>query len=156
MQEYLPEVIGRYIDAYNARNVEAMLACLTADISFTSITAGDVTASTSGLAEFRLLAEEAVECFSSRHQSILSVTSVHGVTLVEIAYFATVARDLPNGWKAGQTISLKGSSVFELTGKRISRLIDQSSGIELERNTAVMVQDNILGADTGGDRLELG
>jgi hypothetical protein len=43
-----------------------------------------------------------------------------------VSFEATVAVDLPNGWKAGQRISLKGSSFFHLQGQRIVRLVDLS------------------------------
>ena len=46
--------------------------------------------------------------------------------MVEIDYAATVAADLPNGWKAGQELAFRGASYFELSDGLISRIIDES------------------------------
>ena len=45
---------------------------------------------------------------------------------VEIGYVARLAVDLPNGFKAGEEIKLKGVSVFEFRDKKIIRLVDFS------------------------------
>ena len=126
MAQNPPEAVRRYINAYNAKDVEAMLACLSSDIRFTNITAGEVTAASSGLPQFRDLADAALTLFSQRHQEITQAITVGTTTLAEINYAATVAQDLPNGWKTGERVWLKGASLFDLKDGKIARLIDQS------------------------------
>ncbi|WP_299483813.1 nuclear transport factor 2 family protein [uncultured Roseibium sp.] len=126
MPKAMPTLIKRYIDAYNAGDVDRMLACLSQDIRFTNITGGKVTAEASGSADFRTMAETALRSFSRRHQEITNVITVDEVTLAEISYSATPALDLPNGWKAGSGVSLNGASLFEVKDGLIARLTDQS------------------------------
>jgi len=125
MYPQLPDPIRNYIEAYNAKNVERMLSCLSHDIRFTNVVAGDVTAEVIGLEEFRELAIASLEMFQARHQDISGALSVANTTIVEISYAATVAKDLPNGWHKGQQVSLKGLSLFEIGNGRIFKLIDQ-------------------------------
>ena len=39
-------------------------------------------------------------------------------TMVEIDYTATVAADLPNGWKAGQQLAFTGASYFKIPHRK--------------------------------------
>ena len=122
----LPRPIESYIVAYNAFDVDAMLACLTGDVHFQNIAEGTVNAETRGKEEFATLARAGAAAFASRRQTVTHAITVAGRTMVEIDYTATVAADLPNGWKAGQELAFRGASYFELTDGLISRIIDES------------------------------
>ena len=50
-------------------------------------------------------------------QTVTNAITVADTTAVEIDYTATVAQDLPNGWKAGQQLAFKGASCFQLRGR---------------------------------------
>lgn len=120
----LPAPIAAYLDAYNARDVEAMLACLAPDVRFRNLTDGAVTAEADGLAAFAELARAGAAAFSSRRQSVTNAITVAETTLAEIAYEAVVAQDLPNGWRAGETITLTGASLFRLADGLIAEIVD--------------------------------
>ncbi len=122
----LPEVLRTYINAYNSFNVGIMLECLDESIHFTNITDGKISAETAGIEAFELMAQQAVCLFSSREQIVRNSISVSNFILVEIDYQAIVAKDLPNGWRAGSEIQLTGKSLFELDNKLICRLIDEA------------------------------
>lgn len=122
----LPKPIQRYIAAYNAIDVDAMLACLADDLHFQNIAEGVVNAETHGKAEFASLARTGAAAFAARRQTVTHTITVAGRTMVELDYTATVAADLPNGWKAGQALAFRGASYFELSGGLISRIIDES------------------------------
>lgn len=122
----LPRPIESYIAAYNAIDVDAMLACLTGDVHFQNIAEGTVNAETRGKEEFAALARVGASAFASRRQTVTHAITVAGRTMVEIDYTATVAADLPNGWKAGQELAFRGASYFELSDGLISRIIDES------------------------------
>lgn len=49
-------VVERYIDAYNRKDIGAMLETVHPDIEFRNISGGTVNAHTSGVAELRVLA----------------------------------------------------------------------------------------------------
>jgi hypothetical protein len=103
-----------------------MIACLSDDVHFVNRSGGDVSAETHGIEEFRMLAAQAVTIFKERKQTITnSIVCDQHVTL-DINYRATIAIDLPNGWKAGQDISLRGVSLFSLSNGKIVELVDIS------------------------------
>ncbi|KGF67380.1 hypothetical protein LL06_22795 [Hoeflea sp. BAL378] len=124
--ENLPNVIKAYIAAYNAKDVPAMLACLSEDVSFRNIAGGAVTAETSDRQGFAEMAEFGASAFVTRHQQVTNAITVAETTLAEIAYTAVVAFDLPNGWKAGQEIALTGASLFRVENGKITAIVDQS------------------------------
>lgn len=122
----LPAPIRAYIDAYNARDVEAMLGCLAESVQFRNLSGGEVTAEAAGRQAFAELARAGVAAFSARHQSVTHAITVGELTLAEIAFTATVAADLPNGWTKGQELAFSGASSFRLEGDLIVEITDQS------------------------------
>ncbi|TYR32350.1 nuclear transport factor 2 family protein [Mesorhizobium microcysteis] len=122
----VPDVIAAYIEAYNAIDVDAMLACLADDVHFQNISAGNVDTETRGKAEFEKLARMGAGAFSARRQSVTQTITVAERTMIRIDYQATVAADLPNGWKAGQSLAFSGASYFEVRDGLIVRIIDES------------------------------
>jgi hypothetical protein len=125
-EDDLPEIVRRYIDAYNRLDVDAMLACLSEDVAFQNLSGGVVTDAVDGKAAFAEMAREAAGIFVVREQSPVQAMTVASTTIVRIAYRATPAVDLPNGWRAGDVVTLSGCSLFEVTDGRICRLIDES------------------------------
>lgn len=122
----LPPPIETYIRAYNALDVEAMLACLADDVRFENYTGDQLTAQASGKPSFEEMARFGVTAFSSRRQTVTNAITVADTTAVEIDYTAVVAQDLPNGWKAGQQLAFRGASCFRLRDGLIARIVDQS------------------------------
>ena len=68
----VPTIIARYIDAYNRMNVQAMLDCLSGDVRFINRSNGETTNETHGIEAFRALAEQGVQLFAEREQTILT------------------------------------------------------------------------------------
>ncbi|MGQ2902032.1 nuclear transport factor 2 family protein [Neoaquamicrobium sediminum] len=122
----LPTPIESYIAAYNAIDVDAMLVCLADDVHFQNVAEGAVNAETRDKKEFAALARAGAAAFSARRQTVTQSITVADRTMVKIDYAATVAADLPNGWKAGQELAFRGASYFELSDGLISRIIDES------------------------------
>lgn len=122
----LPALIETYIAAYNARDADQMIACLAEDVVFRNISDGELTAEASGRAAFEEMARAAIVAFSARRQTVKNAITVADTTLVELDYSATLATDLPNGWKAGQVIALAGASLFRTRAGQIVEIIDQS------------------------------
>ena len=122
----LPPTIARYIDAYNRRAVEEMLACLAETIRFENRAGGIVTATAVDKDAFAAMARTGAAAFAERRQTVRHAITVGETTLVEIDYAATFAADLPNGWTAGQRLAFRGASLFQLRGVFIDRLVDES------------------------------
>ena len=116
--------VDHYLDAYNRQDVEGMLAGLHADVVFQNVVGSETTVTTHGLEAFRALAQQSLPLFSERHQQITSF-DLHGPAAVAtIAFRATVATDLPNGWKAGQELHFTGRTDFEFRDGLIYKITD--------------------------------
>ena len=122
----VPTIVARYIDAYNGMNVQAMLDCLSGDVRFINRSNGETTNETHGIEAFRALAEQGVQLFAEREQTILDCIAIDDRAAVRIGYRAKVKTDLPNGWKAGQEIEMTGTSFFMISEGKISEVIDAS------------------------------
>lgn len=119
-------IIRTYIDAYNAFDIDKMCSLMRDDILFENITDEAVNLRTSGLVEFRQIAEQGKVWFAERMQTIKRIKDVGSHTVVEISFAAVVAVDLPNGLKKGDALSLEGVSHFYITDGKISILRDFS------------------------------
>jgi len=122
----VPTIVARYIDAYNRMNVQAMLDCLSGDVRFINRSNGEMTNETHGIEAFRALAEQGVQLFAEREQTILDCIAIDDRAAVRIGYRAKVKTDLPNGWKAGQEVEMTGTSFFMISEGKISEVIDAS------------------------------
>ena len=119
-------LIDRYLSAYNTFDVDGMMATAHPEIEFENVSGGEVTASASGADEFRQMAEQATTLFSSRRQRVTAFNATPEGASVGIAYEGILAADLPNGMKAGQSLTLNGRSEFEFKAGRIARIVDYS------------------------------
>jgi ketosteroid isomerase-like protein len=119
-------LIERYLDAYNAFDVDAMMAVMHPDIEFKNISGGQVDATAHGVDELRQMAEASKKYFSSRRQTITAFTADGDKASIEVAFEAVPALDLPNGAKAGRTLRLNGRSEFAFRDGKISSITDIS------------------------------
>ena len=120
------DLIDRYLAAYNAFDVEAMMETVHPDVEFENVAGGEVNASASGAGAFRQLAEQATGLFSTRRQTVTAFRSDDSGASVDVDYEGVLASDLPNGMKAGETLRLAGRSEFAFADGRISHIRDIS------------------------------
>ena len=119
-------LVDQYLDAYNRRDVDGMLAGVHPQVEFKNISAGVVNASARGVAELRNLAQQSLSLFSERRQVIESFEGQGSRAVASITFYAVVAKDLPNGLKKGQVLNLSGRSEFEFQDGAISKITDIS------------------------------
>lgn len=119
-------IIEEYISAYNALDVERMLSFVHQEVEFQNISGGEVNAVANGIEELRKMAEQSRQLFSSRHQSIISIEDQGELVTVAIKFKAVLAADLPNGMKAGDSLTLEGKSIFEFKDGKLWRIKDYS------------------------------
>ena len=120
------DLIDKYISSYNVFDIDGMMSVLHSEIEFKNISNGEETANTSGEIEFLKLAEQSKSFFSSRKQTIESFDVTDEQVSVGISYEGVLAVDMPNGLKAGDSINLKGTSVFSFKDGKIRKIIDIS------------------------------
>lgn len=126
IREEVKEMIENYVRAYNSFDVEGIIKLLHKDILFKNFSNGELNTETRGTEEFRKLAEKSSKIFSSRRQTITDYSAIDDKVEVQIDYEGRLAVDLPNGLKAGDTLQLKGKSVFEMKEGKISLIEDHS------------------------------
>lgn len=119
-------LIERFIAAYNAFDVDGMVALVHPECRFQNVSGGVVTVEIAGVGAFRALAEQSAALFVSRCQTVTGSTTDGPTTAVTIAYEGVLAADLPSGMKAGDSLRLDGRSVFEFRDGAIYRLSDCS------------------------------
>lgn len=117
-------LVERYVAAYNAFDVDGMLATLHADVRFENHSGGRLTVATDGIAAFRELAEKAKSMFAEREQRIVGVERRDGMLVAAIAWRGRPAVDIPGGPAAGTLLALSGRSEFGFADGRIARIVD--------------------------------
>jgi ketosteroid isomerase-like protein len=118
------QLISAYVEAYNAKHVEGMLANLANNMVFENHSNGEISMRLEGMEAFRQQAEQAATLFTEREQRITGFTHSDDHTEIGIAYRATLAVDLPNGMKQGDVLQLQGKSVFRFAEHRIMEITD--------------------------------
>jgi ketosteroid isomerase-like protein len=118
------DLVERYLRHYNEKNVDAMLELFSEDAVFESVSNTTGIIRTTGRDELRRLAEQSAEFFGSRRQTPVQWVSAAEHVAVEIEYWCRLARDLPDGKKAGTEMELRGASFFTIRNGRICRLVD--------------------------------
>ena len=120
------DLVDQYLTAYNAFDIEGMLALLSPSVRFENYSGGALTAMADGIDEFRKLAEHAKTLFAEREQRLTALQLNDGVLTAQIAYRGRLAADIPGGPAAGTVLDLNGESEFHFQGDRIARIIDRS------------------------------
>lgn len=120
------ELIKRYIEAYNAFDIETMMSTLHPDIAFQNISNGEINAETHGIEAFQTLAEQSKGLFTSRKQTITNVETNESQTRIDVTFEAVLAIDLPNGLKAGELLQLQGNSEFTFRDGKIVSIVDRA------------------------------
>ena len=126
MKEQQKDIIENYIKSYNDFDIAGMTKNLSKDVVFENVSNGNVELRTEGILEFKKQAESAKHYFSRRTQTIEFWEFDKSKVSVKIDYKATLAIDLPNGMKTGDTLELKGASEFTFENGKIKSITDKS------------------------------
>ena len=119
-------IVERYLECYNTFDVIRMMSLIHPEIEFRNISRGTVNAQASGEEQFRNLAELSTALFSERRQILREIAFAPDMATIEVEYFAVLKSDLPEGPKAGDTLHLKGRSIFKFQDGLIHRITDVS------------------------------
>lgn len=126
MQTKLRDIVEKYIVLYNSFEIEKMAELFVEDCVFQNISNSSGITQCNGKKELLSLANQSAGIFSSRNQTILNWIVGEDKVAVEIDYAAVLSCDLPNGLKKGETLKLKGVSIYEFESGKIKRLADFS------------------------------
>lgn len=116
-------VVERYIDAYNARDFDAVTACLAPDLDFRHYNRGFAFTSATELVD--VLREFAAKVIPDRRLGpALRTHTVDDVVYREQLWTGTLIQDLPGFGASGDPVSLRLSTVFTVRGGRIVEYYD--------------------------------
>lgn len=119
-------LIDRYLAAYNRSDIEGMVAVLAPELRFENYSGGQLTAGTTGIGEFRKLAEQSKALFAEREQRITGQVNQGETLVADIAFKGRLAQDIPDGPPAGTILELSGTSEFSFSDGLIVKVVDRS------------------------------
>lgn len=119
-------LIERYVDCYNRMDVDGMLDCVSDDVIFENISNAGQSMQLKGRDSMREIAMLGMQAFSYRRQTILNLICDQASAAAEVDFTGIAAVNLPNGTQAGETVRLKGVSIFEMRDGRLTRVADYS------------------------------
>lgn len=120
------DLVEQYVAAYNRKDVAGMLALLHDDILFENVNNADGVLTVHGKAAFGEMAHKSAGQFSERMQIIRASIVNADSAAVEVDYHATLAKDLSDDRRAGDTLVLRGVSIFRFKDGKIAHLSDYS------------------------------
>jgi hypothetical protein len=120
------DLIARYLAAYNAFDIEAMLAQLDPAVRFENFSGGQLSAETTGIEAFRALAEQSKAMFSEREQTVTGLVQEGETVVADIAWRGKLAADVPDGPLAGTLLEMNGRSEFSFGAGGITKIVDRS------------------------------
>lgn len=122
----LRDIIETYIDCYNRRDIEGMVNCVTRDVIFENISNTGQSMRFDGRDRMKEVANLSGNAFTYRHQKVVSMIVGDNMAAAEIEFEGKAAVDLPNGTKAGETVTIRGASFFEFRDGLLCRIADYS------------------------------
>lgn len=126
MEELQKRMVENYIWSYNAFDVDGMTRDLHHEVVFENISNEKVDLTIRGIEAFKEQAENAIGYFTQRVQRVTSWDFKDNIVTVNIDYRGILAVDLPNGKKAGDTLQLKGLTIFSFKEGQIAKIQDKS------------------------------
>jgi steroid delta-isomerase-like uncharacterized protein len=121
----LPAIVQAYLDAYNRRDVEALVECVADTVIFENVSNSGQTMKIEGRRAFAELAEKAATMFIERHQAVRNVVVDGDNIALEVDWSGTPAIDL-GSMKAGERATMRGASFIAIVDGKIARITDLS------------------------------
>lgn len=121
----LPNIVQRYLDAYNRRDVEALVECVSETVVFENVSNGSAPLHIDGRVAFARLAAQAAETFPVRRLVVRTAVIAGDQVALEVDWTGTPAVDLGEV-KAGERMALRGASFFTIIDDRLARIVDLS------------------------------
>ena len=121
----LPAIIQTYLDAYNRKDVDALVACVADTVVFENVSNAGHSMKIEGRSAFAELARQAATIFTTRHQTVRTAVVDGEHVALEIDWIGTPAVDL-GPMRAGEQVVMRGASFFTIAGGKLTRIVDLS------------------------------
>ncbi len=121
----LPVIIQNYLDAYNRKDVAAIVACVADGVVFENVSNAGQSMKIEGRAAFAELAGQAATMFTTRRQTIRNAVVDGDRVALEVDWTGTPAIDL-GSMKAGEPVAMRGASFMTIAGGMLTQIVDLS------------------------------
>jgi len=119
-------LVRRYVDRYNSNDVDGMLDCCADDVVFETITNPGGSIRLNGKDEMREVIEATTRAFRERRHEVISILVDGQKAAAETVFSGVAAAELGNHVRPGEHISIRGATLFETRGDKLSRICDYS------------------------------
>jgi hypothetical protein len=120
------DLVERYLAAYNAFDVDGMLAVLAPAVRFAHYRGEVLCVATAGQDAFGQLALQALDWFAARAQRVTAWQARADGLVATIAWRATVGAGMPDGPPPGTVLELTVTSEFTFAAGQIASLVDRA------------------------------
>ncbi|MDI6725057.1 MAG: nuclear transport factor 2 family protein [Methanobacterium sp.] len=125
-KEEMKRIIHEYINSYNEFNVARMIKDVHENVEFRNIANGEINLELTGKNALLKQAKESVTMFKEREMKIIEQKIEGNILESKIDFRGVLAIDFPEGPKAGETIEIRGKSIFKFKEDKIILIEDIS------------------------------
>jgi len=122
----MKRIIHEYINSYNEFNVARMIKDVHENVEFRNIANGEINLELTGKNALLKQAKESVTMFKEREMKIIEQKIEGNILESKIDFRGVLAIDFPEGPKAGETIEIRGKSIFKFKEDKIILIEDIS------------------------------
>jgi steroid delta-isomerase-like uncharacterized protein len=119
-------VVRRYVERYNASDVDGMLDCCADDVVFETVTNPGGSIRLEGKDEMREVIEATTRAFRERRHEVVAIIVDGQRAAAETVFSGVAAAELGQNVRPGEHISIRGATIFELRDNRLARICDYS------------------------------
>lgn len=121
----LRAIIQTYLDAYNRKDVAALIACVADSIAFEHASSEGNGVRVEGREAFANLAAQGAALFTMRHQTVRTAVVEGDRVAIEVDWRGIPAVDL-GSMAAGVPVTRRGASFLTIAKGRLIRIVDIS------------------------------
>ena len=119
-------LVRRYVERYNANDVDGMLDCCADDVVFETITNPGGSLRLNGKDEMREVIEATTRAFRERRHEVVAILVDGQRAAAETLFSGVAAAELGQYVRPGEHVSIRGATMFELRDDKLSRICDYS------------------------------
>ncbi|MEQ1608188.1 MAG: nuclear transport factor 2 family protein [Hyphomonadaceae bacterium] len=122
----LAALVRRYVERYNANDVDGMLDCCADDVVFETVTNPGGSFRLSGKDEMREVIEATTRAFRERRHEVVAILVDGERAAAETVFSGVAAAELGHQVRPGEHVSIRGATMFEFRDNKLSRICDYS------------------------------
>ncbi|HOY80234.1 MAG TPA: nuclear transport factor 2 family protein [Hyphomonadaceae bacterium] len=119
-------LVRRYVERYNANDVDGMLDCCAENVVFETISNPGGSIRLNGKAEMREVIEATTRAFRERRHEVVAILVDGPRAAAETVFSGVAAAELGHYVRSGEHVSIRGASMFETSDDKLVRICDYS------------------------------